>query len=198
MKYESGVIISFLVIVLGIILYFLFQESDIAVRMTARAAGLLGYFFLFLAILSSEYLASIRKTFGRSFINVHHHLARVGVALVLVHPITVAYQFGLSAFLPVFYPLAEFLRLAGRPAFYIILIAVLAGIYRKRIPKNWRSVHALNYLAFLMVFIHAWLIGTDLQNPVMQLIWISMALIVVAVFIHKHLISAPGRKKGRK
>ncbi len=195
MKYERELIVSFLVVVAGIILFFLFLERDTAIRMTVRAAGLLGYFFVFLAILSSEYMIQMKKVFGRPFMNIHHHFARVGVVMILAHPIFIAYQFGLSVFVPVFYPVMEFLMLAGRLALYLFIIAVLAGVYRKKIPKKWKDIHALNYLGFVLVFFHAWLIGTDLQYGLMQIIWLAMALVVVAVFIDKHIISASGRKK---
>ena len=59
----------------------------------------------------------------------------------------------------------------------MILIAVLAGLYRKRIPKKWKDIHALNYLGFVLVFFHAWLIGTDLQYGLMQAVWLAMALL---------------------
>jgi DMSO/TMAO reductase YedYZ heme-binding membrane subunit len=195
MKYERELIISSLVVVAGIILFFLLQERDIAIRMIVRAAGLFGYLFLSLAIVSSEYMLQMRKVFGRPFMNVHHHLARVGVVLILVHPTLIAYQFGLSAFLPVFYPFMDFLGLAGRPALYLIIIAVLAGVYRKRIPKKWKSIHALNYLGFVLVFFHAWIIGTDLQYSLMQALWIALVLIVLAVFVRKHIVPTPARKK---
>ena len=116
MKYERELIASFLVIVAGIIIFFLLQDIGTAAGTVARAAGLFGYFFIFLAILSSEYMIRIKKIFGRPFMNIHHHLARAGVAMILVHPALIAYQFGLSSFVPVFSPFMDFLRLAGRPA----------------------------------------------------------------------------------
>jgi DMSO/TMAO reductase YedYZ heme-binding membrane subunit len=195
MKYERELIISFLVTVSGVILFFLFQDRGTAVGMAARAAGLFGYFFIFLSILSSEYMIRMKKVFSRPFMNIHHHLARAGVAMILIHPALIAYQFGLSSFVPVFSPFMAFLRLAGRPALYIILVAVLAGIYRKRIPKKWKDIHTLNYLGFGLVFFHALLLGTDLQYGLMQAVWSAMALIMLAVFIHKHIVSTPGRKK---
>jgi DMSO/TMAO reductase YedYZ heme-binding membrane subunit len=195
MKYERELIVSSVVVVVGIILFFLYQETSSTINMIVRAAALFGYLFLFLGILSSEYRIQMKKVFDRPFLNIHHHLARAGVVLVLLHPLLVAYQSGLSAFLPVFYPVMDFLMLAGRPAFYIILVAVLAGVFRKRIPKKWRSIHALNYLGFVLVFFHAWLIGTDLQYALMQVIWLAMALIVLTVYIHKHIMPTPVRKK---
>ncbi|MDN5310269.1 MAG: hypothetical protein PWP14_1663 [Methanolobus sp.] len=196
MKYEREIIVSSVVVLVGIMLFFLYQERSSTLNIILRAAALFGYLFLFLGILSSEYRIRMKKVFGRPFLNIHHHFARAGVVLVLLHPLLVAYQSGLRAFLPVFYPVTDFLMLAGRPAFYIILIAVLAGVYRKRIPKKWRDIHALNYLGFVLVFFHAWLIGTDLQYALMQVIWLAMALAVLAVYIHKHIMPAPTRKKG--
>ncbi|MGM0771325.1 MAG: ferric reductase [Halobacteriota archaeon] len=181
--------ISFVLFVSAIIVFILLQEKDMPLRMVDRATGLFAYMFIFLAILSSEYMMQMMKIFGKGFINVHHLLARIGMSLMFIHPIAFAFEEkSISVFLPVFYPLKDFLELAGRPAFYLIIIAVLAGVYRKHIIKKWKNFHYLNYLAFIMIFIHAWLIGTDLEYLIMKILWIAMALIVVGVFVHKHMI----------
>ncbi len=182
-------ILSFVVLISGILMLSLFQEKDNPLRMVDRATGLFAYFFIFLAILSSEYMIQMKKVFGKGFIAIHHFLAKIGILLMILHPIAFAFEEkSASVLVPVFYPLMDFLELAGRPAFYLIIIAVSAGFYRKKLGRKWIKLHYLNYIAFLLIFIHAWLIGTDLQSGIMQLIWITMALIVVVVFIDKHFI----------
>ncbi|AKB84463.1 ferric reductase [Methanococcoides methylutens] len=183
--------ISFVFFVSAIIIFILLQEKDMPLRMVDRATGLFAYLFIFLAILSSEYMMQMMKIFGTGFITIHHLLARIGISLMVIHPIAFAFEEkSISVFLPVLYPLKDFLELAGRPAFYLILIAVAAAVYRKHIIKKWKNFHYLNYLAFIMIFMHAWLIGTDLQYTIMKILWISMALIVFGVFVHKHLINS--------
>lgn len=193
MKSRVMLIGLLLVMAVGTIAYNLFQHTGTFSEILIRACGLYANLFFFLAIISSEYMLQMRRTFGRSFINVHHQLSRIGIALMLTHPLAFAFKEGAIVFVPVLYPPAAFLELAGRPALYIVLAAVLAALYRKKMPRKWKSIHALNYLAFLLIFSHAWLIGTDLQSLSMQFIWIVMLLGVVAVFMHKHIF--PARNK---
>lgn len=182
-------IIFLITFIAAIIAYIILQTIDTPLKMIDRATGLFAYYFIFLAILSSEYMKEMKKVFGQGFIRVHHHLARLGISLMLLHPIAFAFEKqSIQVFIPVFYPLMDFLGLAGRPAFYLIIIAVAAGIYRKRFIRKWKRIHYLSYPAFLLVFIHSWLIGTDLNSGIMQLLWVCMALVIAAIFVHKRII----------
>ncbi|ATU08111.1 ferric reductase-like transmembrane domain-containing protein [Methanohalophilus portucalensis] len=173
----------------AIIAFVLLQAIDTPLEMIDRAAGLFAYYFIFLAILSSEYMKQMKKVFGQGFIRVHHHLARIGISLMLLHPIAFAFEKqSISVFIPVFYPFMEFLELAGRPALYLVIIAVAVGVYRKHFIRKWKKIHYLNYPTFLLIFIHSWLIGTDLNSGIMQLLWVCMALVIAAIFVHKHII----------
>jgi DMSO/TMAO reductase YedYZ heme-binding membrane subunit len=108
---------------------------------------------------------------------------------MLLNPIAFAFEKqSISVFIPVFYPFMEFLELAGRPALYLVIIAVAAGVYRKHFIRKWKKIHYLNYPAFLLIFIHSWLIGTDLNSGIMQLLWVCMVLVIAAIFVHKHII----------
>ena len=60
----------------------------------------------------------------------------------------------IAVFVPVFYPFYDFWLLAGRPALILIYIAVAAGILRKKIPKYWKQIHFLNYVALFFGLIH--------------------------------------------
>ena len=186
---ERLIIVSSFIVIVALAMFTLFQNMEMPLQMIDRATGLFAYLFIFLAILSSEYMKQMKKIFGMGFIAIHHHLVRIGILLMLVHPIAFALEErSFFVFVPVFYPFMDFLELAGRPALYLILIAALAGVYRKKIIRTWKKIHYLSYLAFLLIFIHAWLIGTDLQSRIMQLIWAIMAVIIIVVFIHKHII----------
>lgn len=190
MKERIAILLPFFIIV-TIIMFTLHQKMDMPLQMIDRASGLFAYLFLFLAILSSEYMRQMKKIFGKGFIAIHHHIARIGVTLMLIHPIAFALEeSSFLVFIPVLLPIKDFLELAGRPALYLILIATLAGMYRKKIIKKWKKIHYLNYIAFPLLFVHSWLIGTDLQSGIMQLLWFTMFFLVIAIFIHKHIIKS--------
>lgn len=153
--------------------------------MVYRAAGTLGYLFIFLAIVSSEYMARTKKILGAGFIQAHHSLARLGVLLIIIHPLAFAFEEqSIQVFLPVFYPLNDFLKLAGRPALYLFLLAAGVAVYRKKY-RSWRKFHYLNYLAFLMVSVHAVMIGTDFESNLSRFLALAMTIIVVGIFVHK-------------
>ncbi|WP_407356135.1 ferric reductase-like transmembrane domain-containing protein [Methanolobus sp. WCC5] len=186
-KKRDAILFS-LIVVSAIMIFTLLQKTDTFLQLIYRASGLFAYFFIFLAILSSEYMRQMKNVFGKGFIAVHHILARIGILLMLVHPVAFAIERrSISVFVPVFHPFTDFLELAGRPAFYLILIAVFAALYRKRISGGWKKIHYLIYPAFLLTFAHAWLIGTDLNSGSMQFLWIVMALTVAGIFLHKRV-----------
>ena len=159
------------------------------VKMIDRVAGLFAYYFIFLAILSYEYMIPMKKVFGKGFIEVHHILAKVGILLMLIHPLAFAFEINSPyVFIPILFPLDQFMTFAGKSAIYLFMIAVFVSVIRKKIPRYWKKVHHLNYLGFLLVFIHAWFIGTDLQSEIMQTTWLLMALVVTGIFVHNHML----------
>jgi predicted ferric reductase len=153
-----------------------------------RGLALLGYQMVFLAILSSAYLPELVRFFGRPFIQVHHVLSVAGLVLVTLHPLGVAWDtLSLRVFVPRSDSLYTFLQLGGRPAWYLLALALLAALLRRAIGKSWRWVHGLNYLAFFLATVHANLIGTNFQCLVPRVGSIVMVLAVVAAFWRKRL-----------
>lgn len=153
-----------------------------------RAAAILGYLAIFLAVISSAYMRELFKLLGRPFIRVHHILSVTGSILVTLHPLgTAVRSSSLTVFIPDVSSLNAFLSLGGRPAWYLIGIAVLAAVLRTRIKQSWRTVHYLNYIAFLLATVHAVMIGTDFISWVMKGVAIAMALFVVGIFVQKRV-----------
>jgi DMSO/TMAO reductase YedYZ heme-binding membrane subunit len=181
----------FVELMLIIIVLTLWNTPSSGALNLARAAGLLGYIALFLAILSHEYMKDMRQLYGRPYLVIHHWLARVGLLLALLHPILMAWlSKDPSAFIPQFGSVRLFLMLGGRPALYLILIAVAAGFLRASIKSFWKYLHWLNYVAFFLIFVHAWLLGTNASSGILSVIFPAMALIVLVVFVRKHLLKA--------
>ena len=153
-----------------------------------RGAAMVGYVAVFLASLSSAYMRELYRMLGRPFIWGHHVLSISGLVLLALHPTALAIETANAAvFLPRFDSWAVFWQLGGRPALYLMGIASLGALLRKRWRKGWRTVHMLNYVAFLLGTVHAVLIGTDFGQPFLRLIPIAMALVMVAVFVRKRL-----------
>jgi sulfoxide reductase heme-binding subunit YedZ len=151
-----------------------------------RGAALMGYLAIFLSVFSSAYMRQMVRLFGRPFIKVHHILSVTGLVLVTLHPLGVAIDSAsLRVFLPRFDSWVAFLQFGGCPAGYLIAAASLAAVLRKTIGRNWRAVHILNYVAFLLVTVHAVMIGTDFQHTIVRAVSVAAALAVVVFFIQK-------------
>ena len=164
------------------------QPYGSPINWITRGAALLGYLAIFLAIVSSTYLRQLVRFFGRPFVQVHHILSVTGLILITLHPLSVAWSsMSLGVLLPRFDSWRVFLQLGGRPAWYLIAAAALAAALRGVIGQRWRAIHLLNYAAFLLGTVHAILIGTDFQQPVIKAVAIIMAIVVVATLIQKRL-----------
>jgi len=162
-----------------------------------RAAGLLGYIGLFLAILSSAYLRQLVRLFGRSFLKIHHIISIAGLVLISLHPIGWAImQRSVTSVLPRFGSWATFWMWAGPPAYDLILIAVVTSFLRRQV-KPWRTLHILNYVAFVMGSVHALLLGSDTRYLLVRIIIGLMLLAVVAVFIKRHVVNTKKPAKSR-
>jgi len=76
----------------------------------------------------------------------------------------------------------------GRISFWLINIAVFAGLFRTATPymrANWRKFHVINYLVFLLVGIHGFFNGTDFRIKPFFTFAIIAYLIVVYTIIRK-------------
>ncbi|WP_269848747.1 ferric reductase [Methanosarcina horonobensis] len=138
-----------LVIVL-FIAYLLLQRPGEPLRMVARFAATFGYLTIFLSILSSEYMAKMRKISGLPFLKAHHHLARIGILLILIHPLALAIGGqGFRIFLPEFYPVNRFLMFGGKTAIYLFLLAAALPCTGKSIETGRRYITSVTWLFYL-------------------------------------------------
>lgn len=153
-----------------------------------RAFGLLGYLGIAFGVASSQYMVELARFFGRPFVRLHHFITYTSLALIALHPIFFAAAFeGPSAFVPDLSSWDAFWRNAGRPALYLLAVGALAAILRGTLGRNWRIVHWLMYLAFLMGTVHALLVGTDTRYLAMRILVVALAVFVAGVFVAKRL-----------
>lgn len=174
-----------LVLVVGVVLL---DEVVAPIDAVIRIGALLGYIMVFLASVSSNYMRELTRYFGRRFVKVHHVASVTALVALALHAISVAWRVGsLNQFVPQFGSVRQFLTLGGRPAFWLIAITSLTALLRASIGDSWKTIHWLNYLAFLLGTAHALLIGTNFQHLVVRIVAIAMAVVVVVVFALKRI-----------
>jgi DMSO/TMAO reductase YedYZ heme-binding membrane subunit len=182
------IVLTGLVAVVLVTLSIALQPFGSPLDWVIRAAAMLGYLAVFVTAVTSAYMRELFQLLGRPFIRVHHVYSVAGLGLITLHPLAAALRSSsLLVFLPDFSSFYQFFSLGGRPAWYFIVAASLAALYRAAIGQRWRLIHYLNYVAFLLATVHAVLIGTDFVSPVMKGIAILMALVVTWVLVRKRV-----------
>ena len=167
------------------------KPADYTLHAATRGAAMLGYMYVFLACLSSAFVRELTRRLGKPYLKVHHVLATVGLTLLTVHGVLVAWDSrSVAVFLPRFESPEGFLLWGGPPAYWLIWIAVAAAALRLSVGPRWRLIHWLNYIAFMLATTHALMIGSDLVHPIPRYTASAMALIVIAVFFRKRLTEA--------
>lgn len=72
----------------------------------------------------------------------------------------------------------------GVLALLFSLIAAMAGLLRKHFNGHWKFVHALMFIVMVLVFIHAWMIGSDVQSPsLLPLFWLAVCSVSIALVV---------------
>lgn len=163
-----------------------------------RAGALLAYLCVFMASLSSMFMKEIVKRVGQPFMQVHHTWVIAGLVGMIIHTTVFAWEAGTAAvFVPRFDSLEIFLRNGGRPALILFAFTSLTAVFRAAIGKNWKLLHWLNYLAFILATAHAWLIGTSFESWVLKVLGALMAAALVVIFVLKRARKPPSKKRKR-
>jgi hypothetical protein len=158
-----------------------------------RFAGLAGFVLLTVAAVITPFSRRVYRNFGTSFVKFHHLFALSGLILITLHPVFLTIKvMDTSVFIPRFWPIYDFLVLAGRPSLILIYIALAGILLRCSIPVYWRAVHALIWVALILGIVHGNLIGTDFKNPGVFVLFNTLAVVSVGAFIAKRWMERPG------
>jgi hypothetical protein len=163
-------------IVLGTVLL---DEIAVPIHGFIRAAALVGYLCIFLAVVSSNFMRELTKYFGRPFVRVHHVASLTALAALFLHATMVAWTWKMPA---VFIPSISFPQAL---AFWLLAVAALVAVFRKAIGRKWKYVHWINYFVFLLGTFHAQILGTNFKHLGIRIVSITMAIVVIFLFVWK-------------
>jgi len=181
--------------ILVLVFFFLTPFSD-AFNFVIRFGALFGFTSMFVATMMTPFAVQLYKIFGKPFIKMHHIYSIAGLVLITLHPVAFAiFKLDITIFLPDFSSWYGFWSLGGRLALLLIYIAVIGALLRKKFMKNWRYLHALNYVALFLAYIHGILIGSDFQNLGILIIFTIMIILSFSVLIFKRYLSFKRKKK---
>ncbi|PKL59640.1 MAG: hypothetical protein CVV33_06795 [Methanomicrobiales archaeon HGW-Methanomicrobiales-4] len=156
-----------------------------------RFCGLFGFLSLSLGAIMNLLKKEIKTTLGQPFINVHHIFVLTGLVLITIHPVLFALSIrDFSVFIPDTSSVLSFLTNGGRVAIILIYIGFLAAVFRSALKGRWVQIHRFMYLALIFGVIHANLLGQDLSDPIIRILYNVLAGVVILTGIlkmrHRH------------
>ena len=182
-----------------ILVFFLLTPFSDGFNFIIRFGALFGFTSMFIATMMTPFAVQLYKIFGKPFIKIHHIYSITGLILITLHPVAFAiFRLDITVFLPDFNSWYGFWSLGGRLALILIYIAVIGAILRKKITKNWRIIHTLNYVALFLVYIHGVLIGSDFQNIGILITFTIMITLSFGVLIFKRYLTYKRKKQKGK
>ncbi len=154
-----------------------------------RFGAIFGFTSMFIATMMTPFVVQLYKIFGRPFVKIHHVYSVTGLLLITLHPLIYAVSAdNIAVFVPDFTSWYGFWSLGGRLALILIYIAIFGSLLRKKLIKSWRIIHALNYVALFLAYIHGVLIGTDFQNISILITFTIMIILSFGVLGYKRYV----------
>lgn len=177
-------------------------NRSLLVNFIQRLLGLIAFSMLFIQLMLGAFMQRWTEKLGGWVLKFHTTEGPLIYMLILIHPALfgVIRYFGKFGIDPFYIytqicvlcgknPLEYYYSL-GRLSFWLITIAVTAALLRFSTPfmrAHWRKFHVLNYLAFLLIGIHGFSLGTDFTSMPFFGFAIVAYLIVLYVVIFKKL-----------
>ena len=157
-------------------------------RSAVQLFAIWGLYFILISSIMTAFLKEMYKAFGVPFIKVHHFFAIAGIVFATLHPVAFAIEVSTArVFIPATESWIAFWELAGRPAIYLIYIAVAAGVLRKKLKNSWRKIHALMYVVAVFLIVHANLIGTNFGTLTVSIIMNGLFAFSMGAMIYKQV-----------
>jgi predicted ferric reductase len=193
---KAGAVVILVVVFLALLIAFIVlpealpeaTSQNAMFHVLVRLFGLYGYLFLAVATLTTPFLKVVTQAFGRPFLRVHHVFSVLGLVLITLHPVSDALRWqSLLGFVPQFGSWWYFWWTAGRPAFYLLYIGVVAALLRSKAPSYWRPFHWLMYVVLFFGIVHANYIGEDFENLAIRYLFDALLVASIAGLVFKRL-----------
>lgn len=176
----------------------LLKNPAFAINFFQRITGLLAFSLLFLQIVIGSNMNKLIEKLGAWVFRFHIVEGIVIYLLVLSHPLlAVLFNFKILGSFDPFYVFTDFCVICktnselfltfGRVSFWLLTIAVAAGLFRTEpwLRRRWKSFHKINYLVFFLIAIHSWFVGSDTQaTPFIYFYYLAVPIVAI-LFVYK-------------
>lgn len=170
----------------------------VTINLIQRITGVTAFVLITLQIFLSSNI---------KFTKLHKLNGILAYTFIFIHPILmILYRYSYSGKFDPFYVYTDLCVLCdgtyehfinlGRIAFYITTITVITARFKNYLSEwirnNWRKLHILNYIAFYLVSIHAYNLGSDTSKQwFIYFFWFAQTVVLYAIIkrIREYYIS---------
>lgn len=177
------------------------KSPPVFLNIIQRIIGLLAFTLLFVQIILGSFMSRLVDKLGGWVFSFHIFQGILIYILIILHPsIFVVFNYFVKGGIDPFYVFTdicllcnnskEFFYSLGRISFWLITVSVLAGLFRTATPwlrTNWKKLHVLNYVSFILIYLHSIGEGTDIGTPPFTFFH-GPAMIIVSIIILSKLI----------
>jgi predicted ferric reductase len=185
---QTLLLVLFLLVIAPVILWLLsspdWSDTLSFIYSLSRLGALLGFTLFGVQIGLSAKLRFIERYFGHDkMITIHRRLGIAAFILVLFHALAVIVMRA-TAFLS--FKTELLLGIIALSLLVILLLFILSRKYLHSRYEYWAIVHQLNYLIFLLAFVHSIFIGTTLRSSLIwQIFWVLLGFGFIGIAGYK-------------
>lgn len=164
----------------------LFTKQAITINFFQRLVGLVLFSLIFAQVVIGSLMSKLVEKLTAKLFRFHIVEGIVSYILMIAHPVLGAIN-GVS--LIFVFTREELLYNFGRAAFSLFTIGVFAGLFRSQpfLIRHWKKLHVLNYIAFYLIAIHSYYVGSDVQTFPFIILWWIAVISVTTIIVYKCL-----------
>ena len=160
------------------------------IHSAGRLFALAGFVFILVQYVLSSRIKLVERGIGldRLFI-IHRIFGRVGLILLLIHPVLLFIGLKLQNndfhfFTP--------LKVIGETTLFLLCVAAGAALLYGHVKmkyETWKNIHKIIYIVFPLAFVHSFLIDSDVKTmAVLKIFWLFMLCIFLIVLVYKTIM----------
>lgn len=159
-----------------------------------RLFGLYAFTLIWSQTILGPFMNPLRRLYGAVVLKIHRVEGVFAFTFAILHPL-LFYTAYLSS--PnnrgVLFALEDYLGknlliygMLGQLALFLMACTVISALLARYI-RVWRTIHFLNYLIFILVFVHSFKIGSDVRTELLQSLYLFFAITFLLAFSYRVL-----------
>lgn len=169
--------------------------SSARIYILFRFFGLYAFTLIWAQLVIGPFMSPLARIFGAQIIRWHRIQGVFALVFATIHPLLFYTAFLLgSSSASLFSALPNYLGeglliygLMGIIAWTLMVTTVITALLRNRpwMVKYWHYIHLLNYLVFILVFVHSYNIGSDVRLQPLQTLYTFFAITFTASLVYR-------------